>query len=81
MFRISHDVISTESNPDLEHKITEDEAVLLGQIIDIDGAEEVLVGMSKIINGSNRIIGTHYVITDEVWETILENIKIAEGVA
>jgi len=61
-----------------QHVATEDELVLLGQVIDIDGREAVVLDSTPAKNGSGRVIGEHLTITDEAWQFVVES--LAQGV-
>jgi hypothetical protein len=60
-----------------QHVATEDELVLLGQVIDIDGREAVVLASTAAKNGSGRVIGEHLTITDEAWQFVAES--LAQG--
>ena len=57
-----------------QHVATEDELALLGQIIDIDGREAVVLASTAAKNGSGRVIGEHLTITDEAWQFVVESL-------
>ena len=61
-----------------QHVATEDELVLLGQIIDIDGRDAVVLDSTPAKNGSGRVIGEHLTIADEAWQFVAES--LAQGV-
>ena len=70
MIRIS------SASGELNHgAITEAEETYLGQVIGIDGAENVVLSEEPILNGSKRECGTHMTITDEAWEAVQEAVK------
>ena len=60
-----------------QHVATEDELVLLGQVIDIDGRDAVVLASTAAKNGSGRVIGEHLTITDEAWQFVAES--LAQG--
>ena len=60
-----------------QHSLTEDEAVLLDQVVDIDGEDAVVIERRPVKNASNRVIGDELVITDEAWEFVQESIRQA----
>lgn len=53
---------------------TEDELVLLGQVIDIDGRDAVVLDSTPVRNGSGRVVGEHLTITDEAWQFVVESL-------
>ena len=55
--------------------ITEAEETYLGQVISLDGAENVILSEEPILNGSKRECGTHMTITDEAWEAVQDAVK------
>ena len=57
-----------------QHVATEDELALLGQIIDIDGRDAVVLASTAAKNGSGRVIGEHLTITDEAWQFVVESL-------
>lgn len=57
-----------------QHVATEDELVLLGQVIDIDGRDAVVLASTAAKNGSGRVIGEHLAITDEAWQFVAESL-------
>lgn len=62
--------INTIANPAFAHTLTADEAVLLGQVIDIDGADAVILADEDLRNASGRLIGETLLITDDAWEAV-----------
>ena len=60
-----------------QHIATEDELVLLAQVIDIDGRDAVVLASTDAKNGSGRVIGEHLTITDEAWQFVVES--LAQG--
>lgn len=67
--------INTIANPHFDHTLTADEAVLLGQVIAIDGAEAVILAEEDLHNASGRLIGETLLITDDAWEAVCESIR------
>ena len=67
--------ISTASGMLLYDYIIEAEGTYLGQVIGIDGAENVVLSEEPILNGSKRECGIHMSITDEAWEAVQEAVK------
>ena len=57
-----------------QHVASEDELVLLGQVIDIDGYDAVVISSADAANGSGRAIGKHLTITDEAWTFVQESL-------
>ena len=60
-----------------QHVATEDELVLLGQVIDIDGRDAVVLASTDAKNGSGRIVGEHLTIADEAWQFVVESLAQA----
>lgn len=58
---------------------TEDELVLLGQVIDIDGYDNVVTASEDAKNGSGRVIGEHLTITDEAWSFVQASLIAPEA--
>ena len=67
--------ISTASGKLNYDEITEAEETYLGQVISIDGAENVILSEEPILNGSKRECGTHMTIADAAWEAVQEAVK------
>ncbi len=67
--------ISTTDSSVIGHAATADELTYLGQIIDIDGREAVVVQSEAILNGSGRRCGTHLVINAEAWQFVQATIE------
>ena len=67
--------ISTASGKLNYETITEAEETYLGQVISIDGAENVVLSEEPILNGSKRECGTHMTITDEALDAVQEAVK------
>ena len=67
--------ISTANGKLNYETITEAEDIYLGQVISIDGAENVVLSEEPILNGSKRECGTHMTITDEAWDAVQEAVK------
>ena len=67
--------ISTSTIQD--HDLTEAEAEYLGQVIALDGEDEVIISREDIRNGSGRVCGEHLTITDDAWECIGDAIAAA----
>ena len=57
---------TTENN----RYLTDDELVLLGQVIDIDGEDNVILKQQPLHNASGRQIGETWTITEEAWEFV-----------
>ena len=56
------------------HELTADEATILDQIIEIDGADAVIIATEEIRNGSGRVCGEHLLLTESAWTTIQSEI-------
>ena len=56
------------------HVLTEDEAAILGQLIELDGrcGATVILGLEEIRNGSGRVVGEHLTIAEDAWEVVRE---------
>ena len=67
--------ISTANGKLNYETITESEDIYLGQVISIDGAENVVLSEEPILNGSKRECGTHMTITDAAWEAVQQAVK------
>ena len=67
--------ISTANGKLNYEDITEAEDIYLGQVISIDGAENVVLSEEPILNGSKRECGTHMTIVDAAWEAVHEAVK------
>ena len=67
--------ISTANGKLNYETITEAEDIYLGQVISIDGAENVVLSEEPILNGSKRECGTHMTITDAAWEAVQQAVK------
>ena len=67
--------ISTANGKLHYEDITEAEDIYLGQVISIDGAENVVLSEEPIVNGSKRECGTHMTIADQAWEAVQEAVK------
>ena len=67
--------ISTANGKLHYEDITEAEDIYLGQVISIDGAENVVLSEEPILNGSKRECGTHMTIVDAAWEAVQEAVK------
>ena len=67
--------ISTANGKLNYETITEAEDIYLGQVISIDGAENVVLSEEPILNGSKREYGTHMTIADAAWEAVQEAVK------
>lgn len=67
--------ISTANGKLNYETITEAEDSYLGQVISIDGAEDVVLSEEPILNGSKRECGTHMTITDAAWEAVQQAVK------
>lgn len=68
--------VSTDDGLVSFHHCTEDEQLLLSQVIDIDGEDRVIVETEPVRNGSNRIIGDHVLITSEAWQAVTEGMEV-----
>ena len=67
--------ISTANGKLTYDTITEAEETYLGQVISLDGAENVILSEEPILNGSGRECGTHMTITNEAWEAVQDAVK------
>ena len=54
---------------------SEDELVLLDQVIDIDGRDAVVLDSAPVKNGSGRVVGEHLIIDDEAWRFVVESLQ------
>ena len=63
-------LITTTDNRLDQHHLTEAESVYLGQIIDLDGEDAVIVAREDVRNGSGRVCGEHLTVTPETWEAV-----------
>ena len=62
------------------HELTADEAVILGQIIEIDGEDAVIIDREEIRNGSRRVCGERMILTESAWNTVQESVRILEQI-
>ena len=67
--------LSTASDKHHYETITEAENIYLGQVISIDGAENVVLSEEPILNGSTRECGTHMTSAHAAWEAVQEAVK------
>ena len=67
--------ISTANGKLHYEDITEAEDIYLGQVISIDGAENVVLSEEPIVNGSKRECGTHMTIADAAWKAVQQAVK------
>lgn len=66
--------INTPTKPAEEHRLSPDEAVLLDQVVDIDGEDAVIVSREPVRNGSGRVVGERLTVTDDAWNFVLESL-------
>ena len=78
MFQITIAIEGRESARP-HHELTADEAVILDQLIAIDGKDAVIIDSEDIHNGSGRVCGAHMVLTEGAWTTLAQarNILLA----
>ena len=65
MSEYSTTIINTTTT--LRHHLTDAEHFVLGQVIDIDGEDAVIMARQPLTNASGRQIGEVWTVTDEAW--------------
>ena len=60
------------------HRLTDDEAAILGQLIELDGFDDmVILAREDIRNSSGRRVGEHLTIAEDAWEVVREQVTSA----
>ena len=62
------------------HELTADEAVILDQIVAIDGDDTVIIATEEIRDGSGRVCGEHLLLTASAWSMVQESVRILEQI-